>query len=290
MWLTALLNLCIMCTVTGVEFEAEGLLTARDWSYASKESSVYWHRRLGSNESALSLTMDSGVKVQKLIIEIGKIVVYILLALGILLFIFSWILPWKTAGNEQYFSQSNIDWERAIFRRDSTLVPAIDEEEIKSVVLEYERTARLYNNRANDFTYCKNTNAVFNNTRPVVTPFTRKLSTLPPSNRIVAEHLVKSNILDDVFEKCALSENASESSVNLGTLPFLDGSEIRSKDDKSLKSPSVKKSLSFYFNQGLFETDPNKQKIQNTNYSLSIDTSSSVKRLSIQVNSVGIPL
>jgi len=285
MWLNVLINLSILCTLTGVEFHAEGLMTIRDLSYASKESSVFQHRRLGSNEAASTLYSYSGVQLQKQIIEIGAIVAYILLALGILLIIFSWFLPFKTVENRVYLSQGNIDWESSIFRSDTTLVPPIDEEEIQDVLVEYERiTAQLRNDPAENFILSKSANAVFKNTRPVMTPFIRKSSTLPSSNKKGAKHLAKPIISDDVFDE----KGASESSANLDTLPLLDEINSRSKYDKGYESPSIRKSLSFHMKEGMCEIFRNKHKTQNVD-SLSVNTSLSTKRLSIKLNSVTIP-
>jgi len=281
MWLTVLINLCILCTVTGVEFDAEGLMKIRNWSYASKESSVNQHRRLGSNETSSILYSYSGYQRQKQIIEIGATAAYVLLAVGILLIIFSWFLQYKTVENTVYRWQSNIDWETSIFRTESTLVPPIDEEEIQDVLDEYEHiTAELRDNPAKDFILSKTTNAVFKNTRPVVTPFIWKSSTLPSSN----EKSAKPIISDDVFDE----KGNSESSVNLYSLPVLDGIDSRSKDDKGFESPSIRKSLSFYMKEGLSEISRNKHKTRNVD-SLSVTTSPSINRLSIQLDSVTIP-
>jgi len=284
MWLTVLVNLSTLCTVTGDEFDAEGSTTIRDWSYASKESSVYLHRRLGSNEAPLTLYSYSGVQRQKQIIEIGAIVAYILLALGILLIIVSWFLPYKTGEDRVYLSQANIDWESTIFRTESTLVPPIDEEEIQDVLVEYERvTAQLRNNPAKDFIISKSANSVFKNTRPVVTPFIRKSSTLISSNTKGAKPLTKPIISDDIFDE----KGASNSIVNLYAIPVVDGIDSRTKDDKGLESPSIRKSLSFYMKEGTFEIFRNKYNTQQVD-SLSVNTSPPTKRLSIQLDSVGI--
>jgi len=285
MWLTVLINLSILCTVTGVEFDAEGFMTIRNWSYAPKESSAYQQRRLGSNGTASILHSYSGVQRQKQIIEIGAIVAYILLALGILITIFSWFLQWKTVENRVYRRQSNIDWESSIFRTESTLVPPIDEEEIQDVLVEYERiTAHLRNNPVKDFIHSKTANVVFKKTSPVVTPFIWKSSTLPSSNKKGAKHIAKPIILDDVFDE----KGASESSVNLYTFPVFDGIDDRSKDDKGFKSQSIRKSLSFYMKGGMFEIFRSKHETQNV-ISPSVNTSPSTKRLSIQLDSVTIP-
>jgi len=260
MWRTVLFNLYLVFTVTGRWVDEQGLLTIKDWSYPSEESLVYWHRRLAGNESASSMNSHSGIQLHHLITEIGVIVAYTLIALGILLIIFSWIYPWMAAETEIYTSQVSVR-KSAIFCTDSALLTPIDGEEIQSVLVDYERiTAQLNKNHAMDFARCKSVSVVFKNTKPVVTPFVRKSHTLPSSSNGGAEILTKPIITDDVFDE---NGTASDSSTNLCALPGLEGFDIsRSKDDISFESPRIRKALSFYImSEGTFEISRGKQKL-----------------------------
>merc|ERR550534_2873944 len=115
----------------------------------------------------------SDIQNHHVITEIGAIVSYTFIALGILHIIFSWIHPWKTA-EEIHASKPSVAWRSSIFRTESIIVPPIDKEEIKRVLAEYERiSAQLLSNDLRDFTRCNSVSAVFKNTKPIVTPFVR---------------------------------------------------------------------------------------------------------------------
>jgi len=155
------------------------------------------------------------------------------------------------------------------------------------VLVEYERiTAQLYKNHSMDFIRCKSVGAVFKNTKPVVTPFVRKSSTLPSSNNGGADHLTKPMILDDVSDE---KGTASDSSINLCALTPSEGFEGESKEDNSFEPPRIRRALSFYImRDGTFEISRGKQRLQKDD-SVSIITNPSVKRLSMQPDSVTIP-
>lgn len=285
MRLTVLWNLCILHTVSGVQVNAGVLLTVRDYSYLKEESLVYQHRRLGGNESTSSWISHSGIHQRQLIIEIGLIVGYILLAIGILCIIMPWILSWKTTRNGIFRSQHNLYLRNSADCTESILIPPIDKEEIRIVLDEYERiTAQLHNWSATDFTRCQTIKPVFKNTRPVVTPFVRKSSTLSPNNKSL-EHIAKPTISDDVFVE---KSTAFRSKVNLSTLSGLEEVDSRSEDDKSRNSPDIGRGLSFYKKDGKFQIYRSKRKLEKFG-SRSTNTSTSAGRLSIQLGSNRLP-
>jgi len=227
----------------------------------------------------------SGIQLQYRIIEIGAIVAYTFIALWILLIVFSWIHPWKTSEAEIYSSNVSVDWKNSIFRTESTLVPPIDEEEIRSVLVEYKRiTAQLHSIHAMDFTRCKSVGAVFKNTKPVVIPFVMKSSKLPSRNNGGAEQLTTPVIPDDIFDE---KGTASDSSVKLCALP---GSERvdSGSNDIGFESPRIRRALSFYtMRESMFEISRTKPKLQKDDSS-TIVTNPSVTRLSIQLDLVTI--
>jgi len=275
-------------TLTEVELDARGLLTIGDWSYASKNSPVDWHRRLGSNESASSAISQSGVDRQQVIIKIGEIVAYIMSAVVILVIIFSRFISWNTVNDEDYLSQGSLRRQSSIYCSESIVIPPLDEEEIRDVLLEYERlTAQLQANRIEDFTHCKSNGMNFKNTTTVVTPFVRKSSRLPSNNKRCAEHigkLIKTS--DHIFdEKCPTSDLKS-----IVTLCDICGSEEvdnKSKDANGWES-AKNRALSFYKKEGMFQIFPRDRKLQ-TIESPSIVSSSPIKKRSIQLKSITIP-
>jgi len=286
MWLTVLPSLCILRMVSGVQVDVGGLLTARDWPYPTKESLVYQYRRLGRNESTSLVNSHSDIHLRQLIIEIGVIVGFILLALGILCIIMSWVLSWKNARDGIPQSQGKPDPGKSILRTESILVPPMDAEEIQSVLEEYERiTAQLQNWSATDFTKCKTIKAVFKDTRPVVTPFVRKSFKLPGNNKRSTEPIVKTTIFDDVFDE---KRTASGSMVNLSILSGIEEVDSRSKSDKRLNSLDIGKALWFNKKEGKFQISRNKQEMENMSSELTI-TSPSARRPPIQLGSNSIP-
>lgn len=203
-------------TLTEVWLKAKRLLVLEDWPSPSKESPTPWQRRLVSNESAIIATIaDDGVDFRSVVIRIGEITGFVLVAFIILIIVISKLLSWS---NDIHFENNVNDRPEmlsAYFNSESLILPTVDKQEIQDVLIEYERLSSILNDSfPREFVRCKKEVSNFEKNTPVVTPFVRKsLNFSTPRKCSCAEHkreeensITSSDHMIASNEKCTLSE------------------------------------------------------------------------------------